>query len=96
MALGRPLATASCRHAAQISTGVPPRALLLFHGADDTIGAPSGVVSLQEALQPYYRRAGYDQRLKVVIAPGVSHNWTDTRPLAGLRTSVADWFNRYL
>ena len=84
------------RHAAEIASGTPPRALLLFHGADDTIVSPSGAMSLREALQPYYQRSGNDQRLKLVIASGVSHGWTEPRPLRQLRASVADWFNRYL
>jgi dipeptidyl aminopeptidase/acylaminoacyl peptidase len=88
--------TDSIRHAAEIASGVPPRALLLFHGADDTIVGPSGAVSLREALQPYYQRAANDQRLKLVIASGVSHNWTEPPALQQLRASVADWFNRYL
>jgi fermentation-respiration switch protein FrsA (DUF1100 family) len=86
----------STRRAAEIASGDPPRALLLFHGAEDTVVAPSSAVSLRDALQPYYQRSGNDQRLKLVIASGVSHNWTDPRPLQQLRASVADWFNRYL
>jgi fermentation-respiration switch protein FrsA (DUF1100 family) len=84
----------SIRHAAEIASGAPPRALLLFHGADDAIVGPSGAVSLYEALQPYYQRSSDD--LKLVIAPGVSHNWTEPPALQQLRASVADWFNRYL
>jgi pimeloyl-ACP methyl ester carboxylesterase len=86
----------SIRRAAEIASGAPPRALLLFHGADDTIVMPNGAASLREVLQPYYQRSGNDQRLKLVIASGVSHNWTEPRPLQQLRASVADWFNRYL
>jgi hypothetical protein len=63
--------------ARQIASGDPPRALLLVHGADDTIVAPSGAVSLRQALQPYYQRSGNDQRLKLVIASGVSHSWAE-------------------
>jgi predicted esterase len=88
--------TDSIRRAAAIASGNSPPALLLFHGADDTIVMPNGAVSLREVLQPYYQRSGNDQRLKLVIAPGVSHNWTEPRPLEQLRASVADWFNRYL
>jgi dienelactone hydrolase len=86
----------SITHAVEIASGDPPRALLLFHGADDTIVAPSGAVSLQAALQPYYQRPGENQRLKLMIASGVSHGWTDPQPLQELRVSVADWFNRFL
>ena len=86
----------SIRRAAAIGSGTPPPALLIFHGADDTIVMPSGAASLRDALQPYYRRSGSDQRLQLVIAPGVSHSWTEPQPLQQLRASVADWFNRYL
>jgi len=86
----------SIRRTTEIASGDPPRALLLFHGADDTIVAPSGAVSLRNALEPFYQRSGNDERLKLVIAPGVSHGWTEPRPLGELRASVADWFNRYL
>jgi fermentation-respiration switch protein FrsA (DUF1100 family) len=86
----------SIRRAAAIASGAPHRALLLFHGAEDAIVRPTGAVSLREALQPYYQSSGNDQRLKLVIAPGVSHGWTDPRPLRQLRASLADWFNRYL
>jgi predicted esterase len=86
----------SIRRAAAIASGTSPPALLLFHGADDTIVMPSGAVKLREVLQPYYQRSGNDQRLKLVIASGVSHNWTELQPLQQLRASVADWFNRYL
>jgi alpha-beta hydrolase superfamily lysophospholipase len=86
----------SIRRAAAIASGTSPPALLLFHGADDTVVMPSGAVTLSEVLQPYYQRSGNDQRLKLVIAPGVSHSWTEPAPLQQLRASVADWFNRYL
>jgi dipeptidyl aminopeptidase/acylaminoacyl peptidase len=86
----------AARHAADVASGDPPRALLLFHGADDAVIAPTGAVSLNEALQPYYARSGNTGRLKLVIAPGVSHNWADPSTIAPVQTSVADWFNRYL
>jgi predicted esterase len=88
--------TDSIRRAAAIASGTSPPALLLFQGADDTIVMPSGAESLREVLQPYYQRSGNDQRLKLVIASGVSHSWTEPQPLQQLRASVADWFNRYL
>jgi alpha-beta hydrolase superfamily lysophospholipase len=59
----------SIRRAAEIASGAPHRALLLFHGAEDAIVRPSGALSLREALEPYYQRSGNDQRLKLVIAP---------------------------
>jgi dienelactone hydrolase len=86
----------SVRRAAEIGGANPPVALLLFHGADDTVVTSRGAVSLQAALQPIYERAGVPQRLKLVIAPRVSHDWSDPRTLEELRASVAEWFSRYL
>jgi predicted esterase len=86
----------SIAHAAEIASGAPPRALLIFHGAEDSIVAPDGAVSLHAALQPFYQRRGENDRLKLVVAPGVSHDWTDPQPLQQLRVSVAGWFNRFL
>ena len=82
------------KRAADIVKTRQPPALLLFHGADDTVITPIGATSLYQALQPLYERAGVADRLEVVIAPGVSHDWSKTPVLASLRASVADWFNR--
>jgi pimeloyl-ACP methyl ester carboxylesterase len=83
------------RRAADVTRGNRLPAVLLYHGADDTVVTPAGATALQLALQPYYERAGVSDRLKVVIAPGVSHDWTDERTLASLRASVAEWFNQH-
>ena len=83
-------------HAKDIAFGAPPRALLLFQGADDAVVAPGGAVSLEEALRPYYRGLENERRLKLVVAPGVSHAWADPTTLAQVRNAVADWFNQYL
>lgn len=72
----------------------PLPALLLFHGASDTVVTAKGAVKLEAALRPYYERAGVSSRLNLVLAPGVSHDWSAPRTLLELRTSVADWFNR--
>ncbi len=87
------------QHAARIATasaGKPPRALLLFHGADDTVIVPEDTVALADSLRPFYERSGTAQRLQLTVAPGVSHNWADRRTLDQVRATVADWFNRYL
>jgi predicted esterase len=68
----------------------PPPALLIFHGADDTVVKPDGAIALRDALLPFYRSE--PERLRVVIAPGVSHDWTGHN----LDATVAEWFNRYL
>jgi alpha-beta hydrolase superfamily lysophospholipase len=86
----------SVRRASEIGGASPPVALLLFHGADDTVVTSRGAVALQGALLPVYERAGASERLKLVIAPHVSHDWSDPRTVEGLRVSVAEWFNRHL
>ena len=86
----------SVLHAAQIAAGEPPRALLLFHGADDTVIEPSGTVSLEEQLRPFYARSGNDGRLRLVIAPGASHDWAKPPTLEQVRMLAADWFDRHL
>lgn len=84
-------------HAAEIAAGDPPRALLLFHGADDKVIAHAATVSLGEKLRRFYAPAGNDGRLRIVIAPEVGHDWTaDPRTLSQVRNQVADWFNRHL
>jgi pimeloyl-ACP methyl ester carboxylesterase len=86
--------TNAIEHPAQIASGTP--ALLLIHGADDTVVTPAGATLLGEALQPFYRRAGNDARLRVTLVPDVSHNWTEPHALGELRLTVANWFNTYL
>jgi pimeloyl-ACP methyl ester carboxylesterase len=80
------------RRASDVATGRP--ALLLFHGADDTVVRPDGAASLRVALQPFYRSDA--DRLQLVVAPGVAHDWTEPRTLDVLRASVSDWFARNL
>jgi predicted esterase len=86
----------SALHATQLASGNPPRALLLFHGADDNVIAPAGTVSLEEKLRPLYARSGSSSRLSTVIAPGVAHTWAEPRTIEQVRALAADWFNRYL
>jgi predicted esterase len=78
------------------ASGRPPPALLLFQGADDAVIAPNGAVSLEAALRPYYQRSGNEGRLRLVVAPGVSHAWADPATVAQVRKAVADWFNQHL
>lgn len=84
------------RRAAQIAEGNPPPALLLIHGADDTMITVQGATSLRDALQPLYEKSGNAERLSLLLEPGVSHDWTEPRKIPRLRTTVADWFNRHL
>lgn len=91
--------TDATQHAARIATstaGQPPRALLLFHGADDKVIVPADTVALADSLRPLYEHSGAGKRLQLTVAPGVSHNWADRRTLDEVRSAVADWFNRFL
>jgi hypothetical protein len=81
-------------NAARIASGTP--ALLLIHGAEDTVVAPGGVTLLGDALKPFYHQTGNDGRLKVVLASGISHDWTEPHALSQLRISVASWLNSNL
>ncbi|HEY4210976.1 MAG TPA: prolyl oligopeptidase family serine peptidase [Steroidobacteraceae bacterium] len=81
-------------HAAQVAAGTP--ALMLIHGAKDTIVKPKGASLLSQRLQPLYHQAGQDARLKLLLEPGVSHDWTQPHALADLRAAVASWFNANL
>jgi pimeloyl-ACP methyl ester carboxylesterase len=85
----------SVRRASEIGGASPPVALLLFHGADDTVVTARGAVSLQAALRPFYERAGASDRLKLMVTPQVSHDWSDPRTVEALRAAVAEWFNRH-
>src|SRR5262249_369930 len=63
--------------AREVASGDPPPALLLFHGGTDTVIPPQSTRSLSRVLTPYYHASGNDKRLKLAIAKGVSHNWTE-------------------
>ena len=78
--------------AADIATGPMPPALLLLHGANDTVIAPEGSRELYDALLPLYRRANSADTLKLETVAGVSHNWTDARAAEALQKAVSDWF----
>ena len=95
-AASRKIAEASdvVTRASEISRSNPPPALLLFHGADDTVITSSGAVKLEAALRPLYEREGAGDRLKLMLAPGVAHDWTKPQTLAQLRASLAEWFKR--
>jgi dienelactone hydrolase len=86
----------SIRRASEIAVGDPPPALLIFHGAADDVVPSQGTLSLRDALRPLYGASGNDKRLKVVIAPDVSHDWTKPDALHEIRVEVAAWFNQHL
>lgn len=81
-------------HAADIAAGDP--AVLIIQGTEDTVVNAHGAASLVEALRPFYRRKSQEQRLKIVLAPSVAHDWTKPEALVEVRSAVAEWFNSYL
>jgi pimeloyl-ACP methyl ester carboxylesterase len=86
----------SVRRAREIAAGDPPPALLIFHGSADEVVAPQATLSLRDALLPLYAESGNRQRLHVVIAPDVSHDWTEPQALQQVRIAVASWFDQNL
>ncbi len=81
-------------HAREIATGRPPRALLLLHGENDSVISSADSVSLERALRPLY--AAYPERLRLLVAPGISHGWAQSPNRREVELRVAEWFNRYL
>lgn len=88
--------TDAVRRAKDIAAGPSPPALLLLHGADDTVVTPKGAESLHATLEPYYDRARASDRLKLTLVPNVSHKWTEPETLQTLRAAISSWYNRYL
>lgn len=86
----------SIRRAGEIARGEPPPSLLIIHGAADDVVSSQGTLSLRDALQPLYAASGNGDRLKVVIAPQVAHDWTKPEALQEIRVEVAAWFNQHL
>jgi dienelactone hydrolase len=86
----------SIGRAGEIAAGDPPPALLIFHGAADEVVPPQPTLALRDALFPFYYKSGNGKRLQVVIAPDVSHDWTEPKALQRVRGVVASWFNQHL
>jgi predicted esterase len=68
---------------------LPPRPLLMLHGAVDEVVSPDGVVALEQRLRPLY--ATHPHRLALELYPGLGHSYTDDM----LRRSVA-WMQKFL
>jgi dienelactone hydrolase len=83
-------------HAREIGARHPPPALLLFHGAEDSIIASADSASLEKTLRPLYSESGHADWLHLVVVPGVGHDWSAPATVQEVRHHVADWFNRYL
>ena len=54
---------------------LPPRPLLMLHGAADEVVSPEGVIALEERLRPLY--AASPERLRLELYPGHGHSYTD-------------------
>jgi len=78
-------------HAAQIARSHP--ALLLVQGADDSVSSAQEAEALVHALEPGY--TGKEQRINLVVLPGVTHQWIQAPGLDEVRAKVAEWLKRY-
>jgi dienelactone hydrolase len=83
-------------HARAIAGRQPPPAILLVHGADDTVISSTDSALLEKSLSPLYTAPGHADRLSLVVAPGVTHSWAQSPNAGAVRRYVADWFNRFL
>ena len=89
------MAVLSNRRAPDIARGAPAPALLIMHGAEDAM-LPAEIASdLNDALRPHYERAGQGERLKLQLAPRMTHGLDDPAKLEVVRREVASWFNAH-
>jgi pimeloyl-ACP methyl ester carboxylesterase len=79
-------------HARDIAAGNQPPPLLVLQGADDSVIGPSSAMTLEQALRPHYQH-DHDERLQVVVFPGVSHEWIDSAAVDAIRKRASTWFN---
>ena len=82
--------TDAVQRAADIARNRP--ALLILHGTNDAMLPAQNVVALRDALAPFYRTAGNEQRLQVTLVDGLSHGWADSAHTDEVRRAIADWF----
>ena len=82
--------TDAVQRAADIARNRP--ALLILHGANDAMLPAQNVIALRDALAPFYRSAGSEQRLQVTLVDGLSHGWADSAHADEVRRAIADWF----
>lgn len=68
---------------------LPPRPLLMLHGAADEVVSPGGVIALERKLRPLY--AAHPERLALELYPGHGHSYSDEM----LRRSV-EWVGKFL
>lgn len=82
--------TDAVQRAADIARNRP--ALLILHGANDAMLPAQNVIALRDALAPFYRTAGSEQRLQVTLVEGLSHGWSDSDHADEVRHAIAQWF----
>jgi dienelactone hydrolase len=84
--------TDAVQRAADIARDCP--SLLILHGTTDVMLPAQNVLALRDALAPFYRPAGNEQRLRVNLIDGLSHGWADSTHADELRQTIAEWFNQ--
>jgi dipeptidyl aminopeptidase/acylaminoacyl peptidase len=84
--------TDAVEHAAAIARDFP--ALLIVHGTDDAMLPAQNAIALRDALVPFYRTSGNEQRLRLALVDGLSHGWADSAHADELRQLVGEWFKR--
>lgn len=82
--------TDAVQRAADIARNRP--ALLILHGANDAMLPAQNVIALRDALAPFYRSAGSEQRLQLTLVDGLSHGWADSAHADEVRRAIAEWF----
>src|SRR5690606_19919197 len=81
--------------AADIAAGDPPPALLIVHGAEDTMLDGQGVHALHRALAPHYA-GDAATRLQLSVVEELPHAARSPDEVARVRALAGDWFRRYL
>lgn len=82
--------------AKDIAKGHPPPALLIIHGNDDAMLTPETASTLHRALLHPYEEALAQERLQLLLVPGLAHAWTSEPSAQALRSSIAAWFHNHL
>ncbi len=82
------------RRAAEIAQGEPPPALLIVHGAADTMLDDAGVRQLHRALAPHYTGRNVE-RLQLEVVPDLAHAIRSADDISAVRGLVGSWFLRF-
>ena len=85
--------TDAVRRAPDIAAGHP--AILIVQGTDDAMLTPDLATALHAALAPLYKGSD-EEREKLVLENGLTHNIADAAHIDTLRSEIGAWFNRFL